>query len=244
MTADLRARGIRSVLLDIEGTTTPVAFVYEVLFPYARARLPQFLRDDRGSSEVRAAVDRLRSEWSDDVAAGRHPPEWMHDEGAAAYALWLMDRDRKSPGLKALQGLVWDAGYRSGVLNGEVFADVPNALTAWQRAGIEVAIYSSGSVLAQRLLFGTTRYGDLTAFVSAFFDTAVGPKTSADSYRRIAAALGRHPPDVLFVSDVAAELEAARATGMVVTLSVRPGNRAETVPDDVPIVRSLDEIAA
>jgi enolase-phosphatase E1 len=244
VTAGLRARGIRSVLLDIEGTTTPIAFVYDVLFPYARARLPQLLRDRAASPEVRAAIDRLRSEWADDSAAGRNPPAWSDDDSAGAYALWLMDQDRKSPGLKTLQGLVWDAGYRSGALQGEVFSDVPAALTAWRRDGLEIAIYSSGSVLAQRLLFGTTRYGDLTPLVAAFFDTGVGPKTDAGSYRRIADALQRRPAEVLFVSDVAAELDAARAAGMAVALSIRPGNRDAAVAADIPIVRRMDEIVA
>ena len=248
MTVGLRDRGIRSVLLDIEGTTTPIAFVYDVLFPYARANLDRFLSERIGADDVRAAMQRLRVEWQDDVAAGRKPPDYR--DGAAgpdaasvsAYLRWLMDQDRKSPGLKDLQGRIWEAGYRSGVLHGEVFDDVPPAFETWTRARIDIAIYSSGSVLAQRLLFGTTRFGDLTKSIAAFFDTGVGPKTSAGSYQAIADALGRRPADILFVSDVGAELAAARKAGSQPALSIRPGNPAQQVDADIPLVYSFDEI--
>jgi enolase-phosphatase E1 len=249
VTRGLRDRGIGSVLLDIEGTTTPIAFVYDVLFPYARANVDRLLRERIASADVTTAVQRLAAEWHDDVAAGNAPPEWRSaadgadPDAVSRYVVWLMDRDRKSPGLKSLQGLVWEAGYRAGLLQGAVFDDVPRAMASWRRAGIDVAIYSSGSVLAQRLLFGSTRFGDLTGSISAFFDTAVGPKTSPDSYRRIADALKRRPSEILFVSDIAAELDAARTAGYQVTLSIRPGNPSQQVIAGVSVVHSFDEIA-
>jgi 2,3-diketo-5-methylthio-1-phosphopentane phosphatase len=135
-----------------------------------------------------------------------------------------MDRDRKSPALKELQGLIWEQGYRAGLLRGVVYDDVPEALTRWREGGRDIAIYSSGSELAQRRLFESTAIGDLTPVLSHFFDTRVGAKTDADSYREIARALGQPTQSILFVSDAVAELIAARQAGCHVVLSVRPGN--------------------
>src|SRR5262249_24778172 len=143
---------------------------------------------------------------------------------AARYLEWLMDRDRKSPGLKRLQGDIWRAGYRDGTLKGEVFPDVPAALKRWKAAGLVVAIYSSGSVAAQKMLFGTTADGDLTSLLAGFFDTAVGPKMATDSYCRIASMMGLETARILFLSDAPAELEAARVAGCQTLLTVRPGN--------------------
>ena len=152
-----------------------------------------------------------------------------------------MDRDRKSPGLKLLQGRIWERGYRTGELAGKVFPDVAPALRRWRDAGVTVAIYSSGSELAQRLLFGSTGEGDLTKLLSRFFDTAVGPKVSPDSYRRIAGDLGERPDEVLFVSDVTAELDAADAAGCQARLCVRPGNHQQP-PHHHAVVHSFDEL--
>ena len=152
-----------------------------------------------------------------------------------------MDRDRKAPGLKSLQGQIWARGFRAGTLAGEVFADVPPALRRWRDGGARIAIYSSGSEQAQRLVFGATPYGDLTNLLCRFFDTAVGPKTSADSYRRIAEELGCATNDLLFVSDVVAELDAARGAGCEVLLCVRPGNPVQA-DNSYPVIRTFDEI--
>ena len=146
-----------------------------------------------------------------------------------------MDHDRKSPVLKTLQGEIWARGYADRSLRGEVFADVPQAMARWRAEGIGVAIYSSGSVLAQRLRFQTTDHGDLTTYIGAFFDTGVGPKREADSYRRIAATLGSTPETLLFLSDTPAELQAARAAGFNVRLCVRP-------PHDPPADNGFDVI--
>jgi enolase-phosphatase E1 len=233
----LRARGIRAVLLDIEGTTTPVAFVYDVLFPFARRRLRPYLREHLDLPELREPLDRLHQEWTRDVASGAAPPPWEDQEldhgseSIARYAEWLMDRDRKAVGLKALQGLIWEAGYREGALHGDVFSDVPEALERWRAAGMSVAIFSSGSVLAQQTLFRTTPFGDLTRWLTAFFDTTVGAKTSPESYRAIASALSCPPERVLFVSDTVAEIEAARVAGCAAVICVRPGERDQKGPD-------------
>jgi enolase-phosphatase E1 len=224
-------RGIQAIVLDIEGTTTPIAFVHDVLFPFARVHLREYLQNRLNADRLREPIRRLREEWSADVAGGEQPPGALdlasEAEAVMVYVEWLMDRDRKSPGLKSLQGQIWEQGYRAGVLKGEVFSDVPPALLRWREARLEVAIYSSGSELAQRLIFGTTAHGDLTPFISRFVDTAVGAKIAPESYRRIAADLARQPDRLLFVSDVTTELDAARSAGCQVLLCLRPGNRPQ-----------------
>jgi enolase-phosphatase E1 len=226
------------ILLDIEGTTTPIAFVTETLFPYARTHLPQYLDRHGGTPEVREAVARLYDEYERDRGRGEPVPDWT----PLAYLTWLMDRDRKSPALKELQGRVWEEGYRNGTLVSQVFEDVPRALARWRDAGIPVGIYSSGSVRAQQWLFRRSTAGDLTPLLSWHFDTAVGAKQDAASYARIAADVNVPPAEILFVSDVAAELDAARAAGLRTTMMVRPGNPPQ--PDaGHRVVRSFDEIS-
>ena len=152
-----------------------------------------------------------------------------------------MDRDRKSTGLKSLQGRIWDEGYRAGSLKGEVYPDVPPALARWRGQGIDIAIFSSGSVQAQRSLFRNTDAGDLTRFIGAYFDTTTGPKTAPESYARIAAALERSPSEVLFLSDVTAELDAARTAGMRTALCVRDPGSAPSASAH-PIIHALDQV--
>jgi enolase-phosphatase E1 len=209
----------RLVLLDIEGTTTPIDFVFRVLFPYARARVGAFLESHAAQPDVVADVAGLRAEHERDAAAGKEPPPWA--EGAAAYARWLMDADRKLTALKALQGRIWEGGFASGELVGQVYPDVPAALRRWTSGGRKVAIFSSGSVLAQKLLFAHSDRGDLTPMLSGYFDTTTGAKADAASYRKIAQALGESPDSGLFVSDVVAELDAARSAGFATALSIR-----------------------
>jgi len=218
-------RGIRALLLDVEGTTTPISFVTETLFPFARARLAEFLAHAWHEAEVRADVARLRAERAAEGDAGAPAWEAADESGSAlAYLLWLMDRDRKSTALKSLQGKIWKDGFDSGTLVAPVFEDVRPALERWTRAGVTVAIFSSGSVQAQRLLFAHTTAGDLTRTLTAYFDTTTGPKREPASYAAIAGRLGRAAGEVLFVSDVAVELDAARDAGCVTALAVRPGN--------------------
>ena len=239
----MTTRKPRAIILDIEGTTTPIAFVTKTLFPYARRHLRSFLdHDGDASSDV---IARLHAEHEHEPDASS--PPWSDDSPAArrasaiAYVGWLMDRDRKSPALKDLQGRIWDAGYRSRELVGEVFADVPSALQRWQRDGIGVGIFSSGSVLAQKLLFGYSSSGDLTRYLRWYFDTGIGAKGDPESYARIASHVAMPPADVLFVSDALRELDAARTAGMQTAMSIRDGNPQQP-PHDHPVVSSFDEL--
>lgn len=249
-------------LLDVEGTVAPIAFVYEKLFPYARAHFEQFLWQDEKEAEgrVERGEDLLAegSVWRDLMALGgenrmetdpdapriwpapaveRGPnaagragaPRMISMSPAEAipkfleYIYWLMDRDRKSTALKSLQGKIWKTGFESGELKGELFADVPAALKRWSEQA-RVAIYSSGSVEAQRLLFRHSIFGDLTGLIAAYFDTRTGPKQASASYAAIAADLRVEPDEVLFFSDVVRELDPAREAGCQTRLVVRDGN--------------------
>ncbi len=238
---------VQALLLDIEGTTTPVEFVYGVLFPYARQHVKEFLRREHASAAVRADLEVLRAEHAAHVAQKLGPPPWRDDsaeakvDSALAYIHWLMDRDAKSTPLKSLQGKICEAGYRSGELHSEVYADVPPALRRWKTQKKAIAIFSSGSVLAQQLLFANTTAGDLTRFLDAYFDTTTGAKGDAESYRRIAAALKRPPGEILFLSDVVAELDAAKDAGMATALCVRPG-RPQPQISVHPVIHTFDEI--
>ena len=227
--------------MDIEGTTTPIEFVHQTLFGYARARVTGFLERHWKDPEVRADLARLEAEHAAETSHPA-PPPWRNDAaGAVAYVHWLMDRDRKSTALKSIQGKVWEEGYRAGDLKGEVYPDVPPALEGWRRQGIDIAIFSSGSVQAQRSLFTNTVAGDLTRFIRGYFDTTTGPKTAPQSYAQIAAALERSPSEVLFVSDIGAELDAARAAGMRTALCVRtPGPGPSAGAHSV--IRAFDEL--
>jgi enolase-phosphatase E1 len=220
--------------------------VHETLFGYARSHLDAFLGRRGNEPDVRQIIDHLAVERSRETADDA--PPWREDssgaraESATHYLLWLMDRDRKSPALKSLQGLIWEEGYQAGELRGEVFDDVPPALKRWTSAGREIAIYSSGSQLAQRRLFASSNAGDLTPYLRAFFDTGVGPKVEAQSYGRIAEALDVAPDEILFISDVARELDAAKQAGCRVMLCVRPGNPQQSDAGRFPAIRSFDEL--
>ncbi|MBI1874872.1 MAG: acireductone synthase [Acidobacteria bacterium] len=227
---------IRGVLLDIEGTTTPIDFVYSVLFPYARQQLRSCLDALTARSEGAEALDELRRERARETRADA--PRAIED-----YALWLMDEDRKSTGLKTLQGLIWRKGYELGELRGVVFADVAPALERWHGQERDVRIFSSGSVLAQRLLFSTCPEGDLTRFIRGYFDTTTGSKKDAASYRVIAQAFELPPDRIVFVSDLVDELDAARAAGLATRLALRPGNLKVNDANGHPSIRSFDEIS-
>jgi len=247
MTISLSAQNICGLLVDIEGTTTPIAFVYDVLFPFVRAHLKDYLSHHLTSAVVRLDIELLREEHAKDVANQLSPPPLSASadaemESIVDYVHWLMDCDRKSTGLKSLQGKIWEEGYRSGALKSEVFPDVPGALQSWHNAGLKVAIFSSGSVLAQKLLFAHTNEGSLTQLIDAYFDTTTGPKTAANSYRRISSELQHDPKKILFISDVTAELEAATAAGMQTVLCVRPGNLTQSGLNDELVIRGFDEI--
>ena len=261
MTVSVSALQTRALVLDIEGTTTPIEFVDQILFPYARTHAAEYLARHHESTDCRKAVALLRKEHAADppidvaqdfspavrdVAQDFSPAvsDVAQDFSPAvivAYVGWLMDRDRKSPGLKALQGLIWQDGFRSGELRGQVYPDVPPAFERWHRRGLDIYIYSSGSVLAQQLLFGSTQAGDLTKFLKGYFDTAVGPKTSPDSYRAISERIHVASSEIRFVSDVLRELDAAQKSGMRTTLCVRGGNPTSG-SEGHPVIRSFAAI--
>ena len=184
----------KTILLDIEGTTTSIAYVADVLFPYARERIP-------------AWVPIHREEIAPVIAA-------MPPGDPVATLLGWMDVDAKETALKHIQGRIWREGYEAGELKAHVYPDTPVALKRWTAAGIMVCIYSSGSIEAQRLIFGHSEAGDLTGYLSGYFDTTTGPKREAGSYTAIATALKLDPAEILFVSDVAAETDAAKAAGL------------------------------
>lgn len=234
-------------MLDVEGTTTPVDFVYRVLFPYARGHLREFVERHFRDPEVRTDLAQLRTEHSADSRAGHRPPPWQADTAedeiasAIAYVQWLMDADRKSTGLKSLQGKIWETGYRSGELRGQVYPDVPPALVRWHGQARDVSIFSSGSIQAQQLLFSHSNAGDLTGWIRAYFDTTTGPKMEAQSYRRIAGTLERAPQEMLFVSDVVAELDAARQGGMGTALCVRSPEKPVD-PGGHAVIYTFDDV--
>jgi enolase-phosphatase E1 len=248
VTTPVSITGIRGVLLDIEGTTTPIAFVHEVLFSYAKTHVADYLARHHDADDVRNDIQLLREEHAADVRENNEPPPLAEPESRAevesitAYVHWLIALDRKSTGLKSLQGKIWREGYSNRSLHSQVYPDVAPALARWRAAGLNVSIFSSGSVLAQQLLFAHTEAGDLTPFIDNYFDTSTGKKGDAQSYRRIAEILNLQPQDVLFVSDVVTELAAAREAGMKTVLSIRPGNQAQEFAEQYPSIQSFDEL--
>lgn len=212
----------QAILLDVEGTTSSISFVYDVLFAFAKDNVADFLCREVGTAAVRAAAAQLAVE-AGLADAFLDDPVGMQQIVQAA--LDLMNRDVKSTPLKALQGMIWRSGFESGELVSHVFDDVPPALSRWSDSGLDVRIYSSGSVEAQKLFFAHTLAGDLTRYLRGHYDTTSGPKREASSYTRIAADMACEPRQILFLSDVGAELDAASQAGMATALAVRPGNR-------------------
>jgi enolase-phosphatase E1 len=235
---------VRVVLLDIEGTTTPIDFVYKTLFAYASAHVESFLSARLRDLDIRGIVEALKADHAKSAAADATPPDWPVDSkhelrDCVAYVQWLMQRDSKCTPLKSLQGAIWQRGFESGELHGEVYPDVPPAFARWRRQGREIAIYSSGSVLAQKLLFGSVPSGDLTQQIRDFFDTGVGTKTSANSYKKIAATMSELPEHFLFLSDAQKEVEAARSAGMFAALC----DRAQPpTKNPVDAIATFDEV--
>lgn len=195
---------IQAILTDIEGTTSSLSFVKDVLFLYARQHMAAFIQAHAQDAEVRHLLDDVA------VAAGR----LLSDSEALAQLLQWIDEDRKITPLKALQGLIWEDGYRRGDFTGHVYEDAVRRLRQWHAQGLRLYVFSSGSVHAQKLLFGYSDYGDLTPLFSGYFDTNVGAKQEAESYRRIAGEIGLQPESVLFLSDIQGELDAAVGAGM------------------------------
>lgn len=211
-------------LLDVEGTIAPISLVYDQLFPYARAHFQEFLQQHGSDPGVINDLKLLAEENADetDPTAPRFSTPEYWDE-AIPYLNWLMDRDRKSTALKSLQGRIWKGGFECDELKGTLFDDVPPALERWSSAA-HVAIYSSGSVAAQMLLFRHSTFGDLTPLIAGYFDTRTGPKTEKRSYESIANAMDCEPGEIMFFSDVVRELDPARDAGCHTRLVMREGN--------------------
>lgn len=228
MTQPTVQAAVRGVLLDVEGTTSSIQFVYEVMFPFARRGLDAYLQSNWDSSACREACEQIATD-----AGHQSLAAWAAGQQAkpqaliAAEATRLMDNDIKSTGLKQLQGLIWRAGFESRQMIAHIYPDVPPALEAWQSAGINLRVYSSGSVEAQRLFFGHTKHGDLSRHFTGHHDTRVGPKRQTESYQRIADHWGVEANDVLFLSDISEELDAAHDAGMQTALLLRPGNKPQ-----------------
>lgn len=220
----------QAIVTDIEGTTSSIAFVHEVLFPYSRARLADYVAAHREA--VAPILDRVRAEAGDPA---------LDEAGCVKLLLEWHDADRKIAPLKDLQGMIWADGFAAGAFTGHIYPDAVEGLRRWHARGIALYIYSSGSVAAQKLLFGHSDYGDLLPLFAGHFDTAVGGKREAASYAAIATAIGAPAAEILFLSDVEAELAAAQEAGMLVILLARDG-----MPEvsDYPVTNSFDSILA
>ena len=214
------------ILLDIEGTTSSVSYVFDVMFPYARRRLRPYLREHWNDAELQAALEQVARDAGVDSLARFCESSELPDcqDRVASHLEALMDDDVKATGLKEVQGILWRRGFFEGELRAHVFPDVPPMLQAWRRAGLDLRIYSSGSVAAQKLFFAHTIAGDLLEYFTGHYDTRVGSKRESVSYQRICEDWQAAPPSVVFLSDVVAELDAARAAGLSTVLVRRPGN--------------------
>lgn len=203
----------KAILTDIEGTTSSLSFVKDVLFPYARTHLAEYVASHRDNNDVRRCLDEVRA------FAGAK----FTDVQVIEQLLRWIDEDRKITPLKTLQGMIWAAGYKSGAFQGHVYADAVEKLRAWKQRGLRLFVYSSGSVYAQKLIFGYTAFGDLTPLFEGYFDTTTGGKREADSYQKIAAVINELPSDILFLSDIKEELDAATTSGMQTVWLLRDG---------------------
>ncbi|MCM2130124.1 acireductone synthase [Larsenimonas rhizosphaerae] len=222
---------IRAVITDIEGTTSSIAFVHDILFPHAYKALPEWLEAHADEPAVADCMDEVRAD------AGA--PEATTGDVAGILRSW-MDEDRKATPLKSLQGMIWETGYRQGEFTGHLYPDVVRQLERWKQQGAALYIYSSGSVYAQKLMFGHSDEGDLTPLFSGYFDTAVGGKRDAESYRVILDELGLHGSDVLFLSDVVEELDAAQNAGLRTCQVCRSEGM---VTGTHPVVSGFDEVS-
>ncbi|MFK3973801.1 acireductone synthase [Pseudomonas sp. NPDC087358] len=209
---------IKAILTDIEGTTSAVSFVFDVLFPYAAAHLPDYVRQHATEAEVAVQLQAVRDDSGEPQADVERVIEILLG--------WIAE-DRKATPLKALQGMVWQQGYLAGQLKGHVYPDAVEALQRWHRQGYELYVYSSGSIQAQKLIFGRSEAGDLSGLFRGYFDTTSGPKRDANSYRSIASAIGHPAQQILFLSDIVQELDAAQHAGMPTCALVREGGELE-----------------
>lgn len=222
------------LLLDIEGTTTPISFVHDILFPYARANMDAFLKAQWSEEAVQKDLQAIQEQHQLDQVASIDglpalPASDSEDfqKAILTYLLWQMDHDRKTTGLKSLQGKIWYQGYHNGSLKGEIFEDIPEVFKHHKDNGLPIYIYSSGSIHAQKLLFGQTTAGDLLPYLKGHFDTTTGPKKEAESYTLIAKEIGAEPARILFATDILGEALAAEKAGIQAILMDRPGNHPQ-----------------
>lgn len=232
----------KTILLDIEGTTTPIDFVHKTLFPFAKERIGEFVREN--FDDLKTEIAQLKTEYKKDFSGQIYGRDFQESspESIANYLEFLIEIDRKSTPLKSLQGKIWQKGYEASELKSEVFEDVPHAFERWTAQGKTVAIYSSGSVLAQELLFKHTNFGDLTPFISAYFDTNTGPKKESQSYENIARKLQNGKSEILFVSDIEEELKAARKAGLDAVLCLREGKTPAKGNHKFQTISSFDSL--
>ncbi|KAL1569900.1 putative bifunctional methylthioribulose-1-phosphate dehydratase/enolase-phosphatase E1 [Salvia divinorum] len=241
----------RCIVLDIEGTTTPISFVTDVLFPYARDNVGKHLELTYDTAETQDDIELLRAQVLEDLEkniVGAVPIPTHRDRedviaSVVANVQAMIKADRKITSLKQLQGHIWRTGFWSNEIEAVVYDDVPEALQKWHAMGLKVYIYSSGSRLAQRLIFGNTNYGDLRKYLCGFFDTTIGNKKEKKSYKEIWECLGvDNPSEILFVTDVYQEATAAKAAGLEVIISIRPGNGPLPENHGFQTTNSLSEI--
>ena len=224
------------IITDIEGTTTDIAFVHKILFPYSRERIGAYCLNNHTNSVVVACLDEVR----ETVLIETNQPH-ISLQSCIDTLLHYIDTDRKHPALKTLQGMIWRKGYENGTLKGHLYDDVLPVLQAWKAQNIGLGVYSSGSVAAQKLLFGYSVCGDITPLFSHYFDTAIGHKREKQSYENIVKSLNLLPSEILFLSDIEEELDAAEAAGLQTIQLVRDGTKAS---ERHKTVKKFDEIIA
>ncbi|WP_425613378.1 acireductone synthase [Anatilimnocola sp. NA78] len=235
----------RVILLDIEGTTSSVRFVYDEMFPFVRRELAEFLDHNHERVSVVAAARQIALDGGKTLLELAGSDDLSTDaaqQKVVAEVLRQMDADLKATGLKDLQGQVWEAGFKSGDLLAHVYDEVPGCLKQWKEAGKELRIYSSGSIQAQKLFFGHTVAGNLLPLLSGHYDTTIGSKREATSYANIVAELDSPASEVLFLSDIVAELDAAKQAGLQTGVVLRHGNAAQENPQQHPTLHSFDEV--
>jgi len=228
---DIETDMIRAIVTDIEGTTSSLSFVKDVLFPYARQHIGTFVREQAAQPAVRAQLAAVNA------AVGRT----LTDDAAVAQLVRWIDEDQKITPLKALQGMIWEAGYRNGDFQGHVYDDAVRRLREWKDQGLALYVFSSGSVHAQKLLFGYSAFGDLTPLFSGYFDTTIGAKRETGAYRHITESIGIPAGEILFLSDIREELDAAQAAGLHTCWLARDGALPVNPPH--PVARDFAEIA-
>ncbi len=213
---------IKVIITDIEGTTSSISFVHKVLFPYAKAHIAEYVRANAGNNDVRTLLDDVAKEAAAD-------PDDI--DGLIRQLLLWIEQDKKITPLKALQGLIWEHGYNQGDFTGHVYEDAADSLKQWKESGFDLYVYSSGSVKAQQLIFGHTEFGDLTPLFKGYFDTRIGGKREADSYKNIVQQIGVDASELLFLSDIEEELDAASEAGIQTCWLIRVGD--STIPLDM-----------